>query len=261
MLVRSYVAILRRRWWILAAILILTLLLTLVTQRPWQSPPPGYALGMSLSVGIQPEQTPGQYTYDGYYTALSSEYLVDDFSEIVKGSEFAAEVSRRLANQGITVSPGAIQGSAQTGKLHRILQLTLYGSDPTQLNAIGDAVSPHYRTPDTCSCRDFWPTAARWPSSVAASRRFSAAACVNVLTCRCVWRWPWWQAFSLSSCLSTWTTACASVRTWRRWAFLLSARFRGADAAGTEPWRPRARLEKGPGPKHMLPMPLSSVLQ
>ncbi len=140
MLLRSYVAILRRRWWILAAILILTLLLTLVTQRPWQSPPPAYALGMSLSVGIQPEQTPGQYTYDGYYTALSSEYLVDDFSEIVKGSEFAAEVSRRLAGQGITVSPGAIQGSAQTGKLHRILQLTLYGSDPAQLSVIGDAV-------------------------------------------------------------------------------------------------------------------------
>ena len=140
MLLRSYVAILRRRWWILAALLILSLFLTLVTQRPWQPRPPAYALGMSLSVGITPEQTPGQYTYDGYYTALSSEYLVDDFSEIVKGSEFAAEVSRRLADQGITVAPGAIQGSAQTGKLHRILQLTLYGGDPSQLNAIGDAV-------------------------------------------------------------------------------------------------------------------------
>lgn len=139
--IRSYFAILRRRWWIPAALLFLTLVFTLITTRPWQPRPVGYSLSMDFSVGVQPQASNNAYNYDGYYTALASEYLIDDFSAIVKGSEFAAEVSRRLADKGITVVPGAIQGSTQAGKLHRILQITLYGNDPSQLNAIADAVT------------------------------------------------------------------------------------------------------------------------
>lgn len=137
---RSYLAILRRRWWIPALLMLLTLALTLIDQRPWQPRPPAYALGLSFSVGVQPQAGEGEYNYDGYYSALASEYLIDDFSEIVKGSAFAAEVSRRLAEQGIMVAPGSIQGSTQAGKLHRILTVTLYGGDAGQLNAIADAV-------------------------------------------------------------------------------------------------------------------------
>ncbi|MBX7233270.1 MAG: hypothetical protein K1X65_02725 [Caldilineales bacterium] len=138
---RAYVAVLRRRWWLPVLLVGLTLALTLLDQRPWQPRPPAYALGLSFSVGVQPQAEAGEYNYDGYYSALASEYLIDDFSEIVKGSAFAAEVSRRLADQGITVAPGSIQGSTQAGKLHRILTITLYGGDPAQLNAIADAVS------------------------------------------------------------------------------------------------------------------------
>ena len=137
---RAYVAVLRRRWWLPVLLVGLTLALTLLDQRPWQPRPPAYALGLSFSVGVQPQAEAGEYNYDGYYSALASEYLIDDFSEIVKGSAFAAEVSRRLADQGITVAPGSIQGSTQAGKLHRILTITLYGGDPAQLNAIADAV-------------------------------------------------------------------------------------------------------------------------
>ncbi len=139
--IRSYFVILRRRWWIPATLLLLTLVFTLITTRPWQPQPASYSLGMDFSVGVQPQTTPNAYNYDGYYTALASEYLIDDFSAIVKGSEFAAEVSRRLADKGITVAPGAIQGSTQAGKLHRILQITIYGNDPGQLGVIADAVT------------------------------------------------------------------------------------------------------------------------
>lgn len=138
---RSYLTILRRRWRLPALLLLLTLALTLITQRPWQPRPSAYALGLAFSVGVQPQAGEGEYNYDGYYNALASEYLIDDFSEIVKGSAFAAEVSRRLADQGITVAPGSIQGSTQAGKLHRILNVTLYGGDAGQLNAIADAVT------------------------------------------------------------------------------------------------------------------------
>jgi capsular polysaccharide biosynthesis protein len=136
---RIYFGIIRRRWWVPTALVLLTLVFSLLTTRPWQPRPPTYALGMAFSVGIRPAAVAG-YDYDGYYTALASEYLIDDFAEIVKGSEFAAEVSRRLADRQIVVAPGVIQGSTQTGKLHRILQVTVIGSDPAQLEAIADAV-------------------------------------------------------------------------------------------------------------------------
>ncbi len=138
---RTYLRILKRWWWIPAGLVALTLAFSLVTLKPWQPRPPSYAMSMSFSVGVRPQQLPDQFTYDGYYTALSSEYLIDDFSEIVKGSEFAGAVSQRLAEQGVVVAPGQIQGSTQTGELHRILTVTIYDSDPDRLAAIADAVA------------------------------------------------------------------------------------------------------------------------
>jgi len=138
---RTYLRILKRWWWIPVGLTALTLLFSLVTLKPWQPRPPAYAMSMSFSVGVRPQQLPDEYTYDGYYTALSSEYLIDDFAEIVKGSEFAAAVSKRLEAQGIAVAPGQIQGSTQTGELHRILTVTIYDSDPDRLTAIADAVA------------------------------------------------------------------------------------------------------------------------
>ena len=138
---RSYLNAIRRRWWIPVVLVALTLALTLITQKPWRPRPPTYALGMAFSVGVQPQVLPDQYVYDGYYTALSSEYLIDDFSAIVKGSEFAAAVSERLQDQGIVVSAGEIQGSAQTGTVHRILNVTVYGRDPDRVERIANAVA------------------------------------------------------------------------------------------------------------------------
>lgn len=138
---RAYWQILLRRWWVPVALVGLTLLFTLLSQKPWQPHPSTYAVSLSFSVGVKPQTSSGEYDYDGYYTALASEYLIDDFAEIVKGSEFAARVSQRLQDQGIDVAPGVIQGSTQTGTLHRILQVTIYHGDAQQLPLIAAAVS------------------------------------------------------------------------------------------------------------------------
>ncbi len=138
---RAYLRILKRWWWIPAGLVLLTLLFSLLTLKPWRPRPPVYVMGMSFSVGVQPQRLPDEFTYDGYYTALSSEYLIDDFSEIVKGSEFAAAVSRRLVDAGVQVAPGQIQGSTQTGKLHRILNVSITDSDPDRLQKIAEAVT------------------------------------------------------------------------------------------------------------------------
>ncbi|HSN77751.1 MAG TPA: hypothetical protein VL334_21970 [Anaerolineae bacterium] len=136
---RQYWAIIRRWWWIPVLTVLLTLALTLVTQRPWQAQPAAYTTSLSFSVGVQPQsQASGE---EAYYTALASEYLIDDLAEVVRGSEFAAAVSQRLQAEGITVPPGALQGSTQAGKLHRIMTVGITWGNPDELVAIGDAVA------------------------------------------------------------------------------------------------------------------------
>ncbi len=129
--------ILRRRWW-LPAITVLIVLVSLLT-RP--SPPPTYVATLRFLIGVQPEPVdPKVYGYDRYYTWLTSEYLIDDFSEVVRGSEFAAQVSAHLHDKGISIPPGAIQGSTQTGKLHRLLTVTVTWNNAEDLPAIAQAI-------------------------------------------------------------------------------------------------------------------------
>jgi capsular polysaccharide biosynthesis protein len=137
---RQYWPIFRRRWWLPVLLSLLVAGLSLAWQRPWQPDPPSYTATMRFNVGIQPERIQGVYTYDRYYTMLTSEYLVDDLGEIVRSHVFAAAVSERLAQQGLTVPTGAIGSSTQPGKLHRILMVTVTRGNETELRAIADAI-------------------------------------------------------------------------------------------------------------------------
>jgi capsular polysaccharide biosynthesis protein len=136
---RQYWAIIRRWWWIPVLTVLLTATLTLLMQRPWQARPVAYSTSLSFSVGVQPQEPASGE--EAYYTALASEYLIDDLAEVVRGSEFAAAVSQRLQAVGITVPPGALQGSTQAGKLHRILSVGITWGNPDELAVIGDAVA------------------------------------------------------------------------------------------------------------------------
>ena len=138
---REYWRILRRRWWLPVGLALLVGILTLVVHKPWQPRPPAYSAAMRFNVGVKPERIPGVYTFDRYYTMLTSEYLVDDLGEIVRSQVFAQEVSRRTAEQGITVPAGAIGSSTQPGKLHRILTVTVNWPDAAQLEVIANAVA------------------------------------------------------------------------------------------------------------------------
>ena len=112
----------------------------MVRQKPWQPRPPTYSATMRFNVGIRPERIPGVYTFDRYYTMLTSEYLVDDLGEIVRSQVFAQGVSKRLADKGIAVPAGAIGASTQPGKLHRILTVNIGWPDRSQLQAIAEAI-------------------------------------------------------------------------------------------------------------------------
>jgi capsular polysaccharide biosynthesis protein len=139
---REYWSILRRRWWIPALLGLLVAAFSLLQLRPWQVPPPTYAASLRMLVGVMPATDEVVTYYDPrYYAWLTSEYLVDDFTEVVRSQLFATNVSARLADQNIVVPPGVIQGSAATGKLHRIISLNLSGGDEAQLRQIADAAA------------------------------------------------------------------------------------------------------------------------
>lgn len=138
---RAYWAIIMRRWWLPVGLALLVAVLALAAQRPWQPRPVSYHASMRFNVGVQPERIPGVYTYDRYYTMLTSEYLVDDLGEIVRSQAFAAAVSERLAGEGITVPAGAIGASTQPGKLHRILTVSINWPNENELRAVANAVA------------------------------------------------------------------------------------------------------------------------
>lgn len=137
---RAYWRIIRRYAWLPIGLALLVGALTLVRQQPWQPRAVTYSATMRFNVGIQPERIPGVYTYDRYYTMLTSEYLVDDLGEIVRSQVFSQAVSKRLADKGIVVPAGAIGASTQPGKLHRILTVNVGWPDQAQLQAIAEAI-------------------------------------------------------------------------------------------------------------------------
>jgi capsular polysaccharide biosynthesis protein len=140
---REYWSILARRWWIPVLLGLLVGVISLLQLRPWQAPPPSYTASLRMLVGVMPASAADVTTYydPRYYAWLTSEYLVDDFTEVVRSELFARNVSSRLADQNITVPPGAIQGSAATGKQHRIITLNLSSGDETQLRQMAEAAA------------------------------------------------------------------------------------------------------------------------
>jgi len=137
---RQYWHIVWTRAWIIVVLLVVVLIGSLVLRA---KPAPLYQATMRFTVGVPPESRTGNYyTYDRYYTWLTSEYIADDFSEVVKSQAFAEDVSAILAEkqEDLIVSAGAIQGSTVAEKQHRILTVRITWGDPGQLQAITEAV-------------------------------------------------------------------------------------------------------------------------
>jgi len=135
----EYWRIVRRRMWIVALLLVGVLIASLL-RRPERTPM--FQASMRLTVGVPPESSsPSYYAYDRYYNWLSSQYLADDLSEILKSEAFARDVAKRLGEKGLSISAGAISGSTASQKLHRILTLTVIWPDERQALAIAQAAA------------------------------------------------------------------------------------------------------------------------
>ena len=128
---RAYWQIIRRRWWLVAALLAVVLVVSLVT---YQEPAPVYQATMRFAVGLEGDEPVNAASGEGRSDAwLASEYLADDLSEVVKGGDFASRISQEV---GFGVPAGAIFASRE----HRIMTVSVTWSDPDQTQTIAEAV-------------------------------------------------------------------------------------------------------------------------
>ncbi|MEZ4569334.1 MAG: hypothetical protein R2849_03225 [Thermomicrobiales bacterium] len=91
---------------------------------------PTYTAEARVSMNrISDSTTSNEYEYDDYYDLLSSDFILDDTVEIVRGNVFAAAVAERLAEQGISVSPETVDGALTASREHRILTISSSSMD------------------------------------------------------------------------------------------------------------------------------------
>jgi capsular polysaccharide biosynthesis protein len=128
---RHYWHIVWRRWWLVAALVGIVLVVSLIT---YQEPEPPYVATMRFAIGIEGSEPVNAAAGEGRSDAwLASEYLADDLSEVLKGGDFAARVSQRV---GFDVPAGTIFASRE----HRIMTVSITWRDRDQVQAISEAV-------------------------------------------------------------------------------------------------------------------------
>jgi len=92
-----------------------------------------FQASMRFNVSIEPEAEGNYYSYDRYYAWLTSEYLIDDLTEVVKSEAFADAVSQELGD--IKLRAGVIAAERK----HRIMTVRIVWGDEEELRRIAEA--------------------------------------------------------------------------------------------------------------------------
>lgn len=133
---RTYWKILRRRWWLVVAPVVVVGLYLAVTYTP---PPTSYQVVMRFSAGTEPAGL--SLDYDRYHSWLTSEYIANGLADVAETGEFARAVTSHLTDTGQEIDPGAIQRGIVTDNAQSILVVYLTWPDPEQITEIARAIS------------------------------------------------------------------------------------------------------------------------
>ena len=130
---REYGALLWRRWPIWVGLTVLALIFSTIYSLLG---PNAYDSSLRVAVGTEPLPTAVGYYDPNYYAWLSSEYLADDLSELLKSEAFAQDVSSFV---GYRVDARAIADVTRTKKTHRLIDVTISAPTAEQAQALGQA--------------------------------------------------------------------------------------------------------------------------
>lgn len=132
---RQYGRILWKRAWLIAALTLIAGVTSFLISPARE----GYEATLRVAIGVQPEERRDNlYQYDRYYAFLASEYLADDFGEVVKSRAFLEDVQKEMGNTPIAL--GSIFGDRGAKKTHRLVTLTVTAKGQEQARQIADAV-------------------------------------------------------------------------------------------------------------------------
>jgi capsular polysaccharide biosynthesis protein len=138
---REYWSIIRRRWWLPVAVMLVALVASTVVGVRGAT---AYKTDMRIAVSTIPTPDPNATLYydPTYYSNLDSEYLADDMSELMTSRAFATEIQRELAtgNQPIP-DLTTIIGATRTKQTHRFIDVTVTTSTFEEGQAIAGSIS------------------------------------------------------------------------------------------------------------------------
>lgn len=131
--IREYWRIIRARWYIPVFLTVFTVALTLLTA---QTPPPSYVASTRFTISVSADR-PLQGVDPALTGAQASEYIRDDFVEVIRSDLFAKDVNAVLNDPQLQISKGNISGAVE--KQRRIMSLAITWHEPEQAKRIADA--------------------------------------------------------------------------------------------------------------------------
>jgi protein tyrosine kinase modulator len=137
---REYWHILRRRWWVPVLLIVLVAALTPFTYHPSS---PVYQASIRFTIGVSANRN--VTGVDPLLTSYqASEYIRDDFVEILHSEMFAADVNTNLEGTNLKIDKNAIAGSVE--KQHRIMSMSITWGDEKQAGVIASAAAKALET-------------------------------------------------------------------------------------------------------------------
>ncbi len=133
---QTYWKILIRRWWLIAAPVLVVILYVAVSYSPQAT---NYQVVMRYAAGTNPAGI--SEDYDRYYPWLTSEYVANGLADVAVTGTFARAVSSRLAETGHEIRPDAIQPAIVTDNAQSILVVYLTWRDAEQVVIVADAIT------------------------------------------------------------------------------------------------------------------------
>ena len=132
---KQYWQIVRRRLWM---VVVLTVLAGGISFFLSPQSKNLYSASIRMIVSIPAQQATSFFNYDNIYTWQSSEYLIDDLSEIIKSDAFAQDIKAEL---GESFDIASIKGTRATNKTHRLLTVKVTSPDAEQARQVAEATS------------------------------------------------------------------------------------------------------------------------